>query len=105
MSSKESILTCHCALMHLDLLNSIFNQIYDLKIVKEEEFQQWRDQGTENFGKGATVATVMIFFFDWLDRCETESEDDTQPILSAESSIVGTPLFVSILPFLRCCHW
>ena len=63
MSSKESILTCHCALMHLGLLNSIFNQIYDLEIVKEEEFRQWRDQGTERFGKGAAVATVKIFFY------------------------------------------
>ena len=58
------------------LLYSMFNLIYDLEIVGEVEFRRWRDKGTENYGKGAAVATVKNFF-DWLDSGETESDNDT----------------------------
>ena len=58
------------------LLNSIFNQIYDCEIAGEEQFRRWKDKGTESYGKGAAVATVKNFF-DWLDSCETESDNDT----------------------------
>ena len=54
----------------------MFNQIYDLEIVGEDVFRQWKDKGTESFGKGAAVLTVKNFF-DWLDSCETESDDGT----------------------------
>lgn len=62
--------------MFTGLLNGMFNQIYDLEIVGEEEFRRWRDKGTENYGKGAAVTTVKSFF-DWLDSGETESDNDT----------------------------
>ena len=60
----------------IGLLNWIFNQICDLKIIGEEEFRWWRDKGVETFGKGAAVATVKIFF-DWLDSGKTESDYET----------------------------
>ena len=60
--------------MRIGMLDIIFNQIYDLEIVGEEEFRRWKDKGTEGFGKGAAVATVKNFF-DWLDSGETESDD------------------------------
>ena len=66
----------YCIPWYTGLLNNIFNQIYDLEIIKEEEFRQWRDKGVESFGKGTAVATVQNFF-DWLDSGEIESEDDT----------------------------
>ena len=54
----------------------MFNAIYDLEIVGEDMFRKWRDKGTEQFGKGAAVLTVKSFF-EWLDSCETESDDET----------------------------
>lgn len=58
------------------MLNNMFNAIYDLEIVGEDMFRKWRDKGTEQFGKGAAVLTVKSFF-EWLDSCETESDDET----------------------------
>ena len=58
------------------MLNHMFNQIYDLEIVGEDMFRKWRDKGTEAYGKGAAVVSVKTFF-DWLDSCETESDDGT----------------------------
>ena len=54
----------------------MFNRIYDLDVVGEEEFRRWKDKGTEGFGKGVALASVKNFF-DWLDGAETESDNDT----------------------------
>ena len=57
------------------MLNNIFFVIYDLEIVGEDAFRQWRKKGTESFGKEAATASVKNFF-DWLDSFETESNDE-----------------------------
>lgn len=61
---------------HPGLLNAIFNQLYDLEVVGEDAFLQWRDRGTESYGKGNAVISVKTFF-DWL---EAESEGEEKDI-------------------------
>ena len=52
----------------------MFNTLYDLEVVGEKTFKEWRDYGVENFGKGNAVSSVQAFF-EWLESAETESDE------------------------------
>ena len=58
-----------------ELLNQMFNLVYDVDVVNELSFYRWRDKGTERFGRGNAVISVKTFF-DWLENAETESEGE-----------------------------
>ena len=52
-----------------ELLDEMFNILYNLEIMEEEDFYTWRDKGTEKFGKGNALMVVKPFF-DWLQLDE-----------------------------------
>jgi hypothetical protein len=55
------------------LLYNIFNTLYDLEIVDEPTFIEWRDRGKEGSGKGVAVHSVTDFF-QWLENANQESD-------------------------------
>ena len=66
--------------MHLslppELLSSLFNAVYDLELVDETTFYEWREKGKEPFGKGNAVHSLTTFF-DWLGAADQESDPDS----------------------------
>ncbi len=55
-----------------ELLHNMFNIAYDLDLVDEQEFYNWRDDDQVMYGKGTAVASVKPFF-DWL-KADKSSE-------------------------------
>jgi len=65
----------HTHTTRTELLNNMFNVVYDVDVVSEQVFCGWRDKGTETFGKRNSEISVKTFF-DWLDCAETESDGE-----------------------------
>jgi len=57
-----------------ELLHGMFNGLYDMEFVTEGAFKRWKDNGTENYGKGNCVVAAKDFF-DWLDSADVESDE------------------------------
>ena len=53
----------------------MFNIVYDLDLVGEKVYTQWKDKGTETFGKGVALQAVTSFF-EWLKCAEQESDEE-----------------------------
>ena len=65
------------------MLNSIFNIVYDLHLVGEEEvFYEWRNNGTESFGRGIALLAVEGFFV-WLAIAKQESDEKDSDYIHA----------------------
>ena len=47
-------------LPHSELLHNLFHILYDLELVDEAAFLEWRDRGKEGFGKGNAVHSLYI---------------------------------------------
>ena len=58
-------------LPHSELLHNLFHILYDLELVDEAAFLEWRDRGMEGFGKG-TAVHFLTDFFAWLDHMPTQ---------------------------------
>lgn len=54
----------------------MFNELYNVEVVVEDAFIEWRDRGTEEYGKGNSVQAVKTFF-EWLECASVESDDAT----------------------------
>ena len=54
----------------------LFHILYDLELVDEAAFLEWRDRGKEGFGKGNAVHSLTDFFA-WLDHANPESDPDS----------------------------
>ena len=63
-------------LPHSELLHNLFHILYDLELVDEAAFLEWRDRGKEGFGKGNAVHSLTDFFA-WLDHANPESDPDS----------------------------
>jgi hypothetical protein len=59
-----------------ELLARIFHILYDLEIIDEATFLEWRDKEAEPVGKGNAVLSLTDFF-QWLESANPES--DTEP--------------------------
>ena len=58
-----------------ELLYDLFYAVYDLELVDESTFYEWKEKGKEPFGKGNAVHSLRPFF-DWLGRADPESDPD-----------------------------
>ena len=63
------------SLSHTELLPNIFHILYDLELVDEATFLEWRDRGKEGFGKGNAVHSLTNFYA-CLDLLYPESDSD-----------------------------
>ncbi len=62
---------------HAELLCQMFNELYDKELITEDVFRWWRDNGTENYGKGNCIQNTLTFF-EWLDSASVESDEGTE---------------------------
>ena len=61
--------------LHLSgLLTFIFNNLYDVEVVKESTFHEWREQDIELPGRGVALQSVKPFF-EWLEQADLESDE------------------------------
>lgn len=54
----------------------MFNLLFDFEVVGEEAFIEWRDNGTEQYGKENAVVSVWSFF-EWLESAETDLDEES----------------------------
>ncbi len=62
--------------MHTELLDNMFNSLYNLEVLDEEDFKKWMQSGTEQYGRGNAVMSVKTFF-DWLAGSEEPMQNQT----------------------------
>ena len=56
------------------LLNLLFNHLYDVEVVKESAFLEWKDQDSDLPGRGVALQSVKAFY-EWLDQADPESDE------------------------------
>lgn len=52
----------------------MFIELYNVEVVVEDVFLEWRDKGTEEYGKRNSVQAAKTFF-EWLECASVESDD------------------------------
>ena len=58
-----------------ELLDEMFNIVYNTEVVGEDDFLEWYQSGTELYGRGTAVMSVKSFF-DWL-KLDEDSQNAT----------------------------
>ncbi len=54
----------------------MFNTVYTIEVVNEEEFYVWENEGDEQYGRGNAIMSVKSFF-EWL-RSDEEAPNQAQ---------------------------
>ena len=53
----------------------MFHTLYDVEVVSEQACFEWREKGSENFGRGVALISAKNFLC-WLETAETESDSE-----------------------------
>ena len=55
----------------VELLNEMFNLVYNTKVLSEDDFFEWEKKGSELYGRGNALNSVRSFF-EWLKSSDSE---------------------------------
>ena len=55
----------------VELLNEMFNLVYNTEVLSEDDFFEWEKNGSELYGRGNALYSVRSFF-EWLKSSDSE---------------------------------
>lgn len=53
----------------------MFQALYDVEVVSEHACFEWKEKGSENYGRGVALMSAKNFL-SWLETAETESDSE-----------------------------